>query len=161
MSAAPLLPELPDDAPAWVFVADRPLARSEVDTLEARVARALDGWSSHGRPVSGGYAVIYDRILVAAATLDGDISGCGIDKLTHAAEGAAIAIGFKWLTGLSMLYRNGDGEVHVATRAALRRGTVPDAQQVVWASPHNLGDLRQNGLFRSLSLLHHPVTTSA
>jgi hypothetical protein len=112
---------LPPDARAWVYAATTPIPllaqRTLIEGLDAFFAR----WTSHGRPVAGRVALLYGRFLVVAASLDGLISGCGIDKLDHAVRDLAAGLGLTFAAGLDVAYRDADGAVQVVPRGTFRR----------------------------------------
>jgi hypothetical protein len=150
-----LLPSLPDHARLWVFTASRALAPMAQDSVMARVRAFLPEWVSHGRPVAAEAAFLHDRALVVGALLaqdEGDISGCGIDAMTHAVE--ASAEGFSWLDGLHVTVRRGDEGFEAMPRATLRRlareGAVAADTEVLDAALPTVGALRKGGLARPL-----------
>jgi len=148
-----LFPGQPDDAALWVFSADRPLHAEQQHMLTDMLNRFLGGWTSHERTVVADAACVDDRFLIVCAHIpDGDVSGCGIDKLAHAAQEAADRLGFNWLNALDILYRGDSGDIVATTRAAFRRlvaeGVVDATTTVFDTSPSKLFMLKQNGLER-------------
>lgn len=146
-----LFPEFPDDARIWVYVADRPLAPDDCASLLDGLDPFLASWTSHRKSVRGAAAVLDDRFLVLAATaVDGNLSGCGIDKSVHRIEeiGAGVAIG--WHGSLDVAWRDPSGAVRVDTRSAFRdaaqSGDVDDETPVFDFSVSTLDELR-SGLF--------------
>lgn len=150
---------LPDSARLWVLTADRTLSPLESDALAVRVAAFLSEWSSHGRPVPGAAEVLHGRFLVVAASLEGGVSGCGIDSMTHAVERIASGLGFGWLDGLHVAYRDESGAVQAvprpAFRALVRDGAVTAETPVFVTTLDSLGDLRAGGLERPAAETWH------
>ncbi len=147
-----LLPDLPDTARLWIFTADQPLSASTTEALQARIDAFFTEWASHGRAVTGAAAVLDDRFLAVAAHLDGGVSGCGIDSMTHAVEEIARELGFGWADGLQIAYRAADGTVQVVPRptfrALVRDGAVTADTPVFVTTLDSLGDLRAGGIER-------------
>lgn len=154
-----MLSALPDSARLWFFTADRPLSTDTAGALQRRVEDFLTEWASHGRAVPGEAAVLHDRFLAVAAHLDGGVSGCGIDSMTHAVEEIASGLGFGWLDGLHVAYRDASGDVHAvprpAFRALVRDGAVTAETPVFVTTLDTLGDLRAGGLERPAAEAWH------
>ncbi len=143
---------LPDDARLWIRVADAPLPEAKQTALLDRLSAFMDRWTSHQQAVEGAATVLHDRFLVVAAvsTGAGDISGCGIDDLTHAIEDAASALDLGWVPSLHVLYRESDGGVVAVSRRVFQQraetGTVTPDTPVFDPSLTTLGALRDGQL---------------
>ena len=138
---------LPDDARLWIHAADAPLPEATQTALLDRLSAFMDEWTSHQRAVEGTATILHDRFLVvAAATRDGDISGCGIDDLAHAVDDAASALDIDWVPSLHVLYRNDDGTVVATSRRTFQQradeGSVTADTPVFDPSLTSLGALR-------------------
>ncbi len=123
MKYASLFPDFADDTRLWVHIAERSLMEDEQRVLLERVRSFIDQWTSHGHPVTGAVKLLEDRILLLAATLEGDgrtISGCGIDAATHTIEEAAQSLGVEWASPLAVFYRDRDGQLRSCSRSAFR-----------------------------------------
>ncbi|HYE58931.1 MAG TPA: hypothetical protein VD948_10515 [Rhodothermales bacterium] len=116
-----LFPALPSDARAWVYPSTAPIPLLVQRTLLEGLDAFFTRWTSHGRPVAGSAVVLHGRFLVVAATLEGLISGCGIDKLDHAIRDLAARLGLVFATGLDVAYRDAEGTVQVVPRGVFRR----------------------------------------
>jgi hypothetical protein len=114
---------LPDDASLWIHTADASLEGATQTALLNRLSEFMETWTSHQHPVHGAATVLHDRFLVVAAASDGpdDISGCGIDALTHAIDDAAAALGLSWVPALHVLYRAPDGTVTAVPRRVFQQ----------------------------------------
>lgn len=111
-----------DTARLWVYVADRTLTADESAQLSAELNGFFSSWLSHGRPVQGDAQLIGNRLLLVTAQLaKGDISGCGIDASVHALEAIGQVVGFKWMGGLMVVYRDAEGAIQVVRRPAFRK----------------------------------------
>jgi hypothetical protein len=151
---------LPDDADVWMYAADRPLDAEDQRLLTIALDDLLETWSSHGRKVSGAYAVLSDRLLVISAHVaNGSISGCGIDKSLHVLDPLARERGFEWVDGLSVVYRSGTGEFETCTRSEFRTlasgGDVNADTPVVDLSVGTLEALRAGGVERPAGTSWH------
>jgi hypothetical protein len=138
---------LPDDARVWIHAAAAPLSDATQGALLDRLSTFMEEWTSHQRAVTGTATVLYDRFLVVAASAgDGDISGCGIDDLTHAVDDAASALDIEWTPALHVLYRASDGSVAAVPRRTFQQrgeeGAVTPDTPVFDPSLTTLGALR-------------------
>ena len=142
---------LPDDARLWIHAADAPLSDATQTALLDRLSAFIDEWTSHQRAVKGAATLLHDRFLVvAAATRNGDISGCGIDDLAHAIDDAASTLDIAWVPSLHVLYRDAEGTVVATSRRTFQQradqGSVTADTPVFDPSLTSLGALR-NGQF--------------
>jgi len=158
-----LFPALPDNARVWIYVSDRHLSASEQDRLLESLRPFLAQWTSHSRRVIGEALILDERFLVVAATLEeGDISGCGIDKSTHAVEEAGQALGITWMSGLTLLYRDQAGVVQAVSRPEfrdlVRRGVVDADTRVFDTSLTTLAELRNGNLEKPAGASWHSRT---
>lgn len=148
MPDTPLFPALPGDARCWIHVADTPLDADTQATLLDHLSGFFETWTSHQRPVAGNATLRDDRVLIVAATLnDGDISGCGIDGLTHAIDDVATSNNIRWMPALHVLYRDADGHLQSVSRATFRQrvddGRVTTETPVFDPSLTTLADVRE------------------
>ena len=154
-----LSPSLPDDARLWIFTADRTLTAEDQAQLLDDLNRFVAQWASHGRPVPGDVAIHEDRFVLVGGHLEGGVSGCGIDSLTHAVEEAGTERGIRWVDGLSIVFRDSEGTIHVLPRPAFRQlvrdGAVTGATLVFDTTVQTVGDLREHGLERPARLTWH------
>lgn len=153
MSDSPLFPDLPGDAQVWINVASHDLSANVQDAFMERLEAFMDTWTSHQRPVRSAVTIRDDRFLILAATVDdSSVSGCGIDSAVNAIQGIAADLGVQWAPGLSVAYRDGDGDVHTVSRSAFRKkaenGEVHAETIVFDPSVSTLGELR-DGQFES------------
>lgn len=154
-----LFPDLPDHARLWIFTADRALTDAEQTRLLADLGRFVEQWASHGRSVPGAVYIHDARFVVVGAHLEGGVSGCGIDSLTHAVEQAGADVGVAWADGLQVVYRDTDGTVHVVPRPVFRQlardGAITTATPVFDTTVNTVGALRATGLERPAGSTWH------
>ncbi|MEM9998793.1 MAG: hypothetical protein AAF809_13910 [Bacteroidota bacterium] len=152
-----LLTPLPDAARLWIFTSTAPLTADNQAALLAQVNRFLDRWTSHERPVRAAATVLHDRFLAVGAVIEegapnAGVSGCGIDKLTHAAAEAGAALGTSWADGLLVVFEDTDGRVRVVPRrefrALGRTGDVHADTAVFVTTLDTVGALRAESLRR-------------
>lgn len=152
-----LLASLSDNAHVWLFAANRALSDDEQTAALAQTRSFLDGWTSHGRPVPGEAELLHQRVLVVGGHLSEDelnagVSGCGIDSLTRAVEGAAAKLGFDWAGVLDVLYYDVHGTLRIVSRSEFRRlagaGAVTSESLVLDLTTTSAGELRTNGAKR-------------
>jgi len=146
---------LPDDAALWIHPAAEPLSSADQEALLDQLSSFTEGWTSHEHPVEGAAAVLHDRFLIVAAVRPdgGDISGCGIDDLSHAVDRAAATLNIEWVPSLHVLYRTRDGSVETASRRAFQQraaeGAVTLDTPVFDPSLNTLGVLRDGQFERA------------
>jgi aryl-alcohol dehydrogenase-like predicted oxidoreductase len=154
-----LFSALPDDARLWIFTAARPLSDEDQTRLRNDLNQFVRQWASHGRPVPGDVSVHADRFVIVGAHLEGGVSGCGIDSLTHAVEESGNVLGIDWVDGLQVVFRTPDGAIRVAPRPVFRRlvreSAVTSATPVFDTTVDRLGDLREHGLERPAGSTWH------
>ena len=122
MSHTELFQDLPAHSRLWIYSIDRSLNQETEAMIDARLSKFMAGWQSHGRKVTGRFAIVDHRfILIAAEIPEAEISGCGIDASVHALEDVGRQLGFNLLTGLDVLYRGQDGTIQNVPRAAFRK----------------------------------------
>lgn len=152
-------PDLPDDARLWIFTADRSLSEADQTRLIEEVGRFVQQWSSHGRPVPGAVALHENRFVLVGARLEGGVSGCGIDSLTHAVERAGDNVGIEWADGLQVVYRDAEGAIQVVPRPVFRQlardGSITTATPVFDTTADTVGAVRTHGLERPAGSTWH------
>lgn len=142
---------LPDDARLWVFAAEEPLTGDPVERLLATVDAFLDGWNAHGHPLTAGRAWRDDRfLLVAVDERSAPPSGCSIDAMVRVLKEFEQEHGVTLTDHARVLWRDGEGEIHVADRPTFarlaREGTVDLDTQVFDTTLTRVGQLREGGL---------------
>lgn len=124
---------LPADARVWVFGAAGPLAAPQSDRLLGAVDEFLAQWNAHGEPLRCARDWRDERFLaIGVDQSTAGASGCSIDGLFRTLARLEPELGTSMLGGGRVYYRDADGRVAVATRAAFgelaRTGQVgPDA----------------------------------
>lgn len=152
--------ELPDHARIWIYVADRALDEREERKMVAHLDAFCSEWTSHGRPVTSGAALIESRFaLIAGIIPDADISGCGIDSSVHALERAAEELDFRWMPALAVHFRAQDGTIVSVSRPEFRElaraGRIDATTPVFDLSIQTLGELRAGKLEQSAATTWH------
>ena len=144
----------PNDALLWIYASDQTITGTDQDRLLKSIRNFIVSWTSHERSVTAEVEILMDRFLIVSAHLpDGDVSGCGIDKLVNAVVELQSDFGFTWLDGLQIPYKSETGDIVSVDRSDFRRmvndGTITGETLVYDTSLHTLGDLRTIGLERS------------
>lgn len=117
-----LFSDLPAHARLWIYTTDQPLAPETEALVSAQLMQFMNAWQSHGRKVLGDFLIHEHRfILISADIPDAEISGCGIDASVHALEEAGKRHGFSLLSGLSVLFRDEQGQITSVPRGAFRK----------------------------------------
>ena len=146
-------PGFPSASRIWIHVADRPLDDRQARELKEGMDRFAETWTSHARPVRGAVSLVDRRILVLVAdVVDGDLSGCGIDKASRRLDRVASALGFSWLGALKVVYRDDEGTLTAVARSEFRSasaaGTISAETLVVDPTLTTLGEFRDGRMER-------------
>lgn len=110
---------LPDQAKAWVFAANRPLSNDDRETIDREVPNFLSQWTAHGAPVPASYELRDDRFLVIAA--DDSASGCSIDALFRFIRALGEHLDVQMLDSGTIWYRDEAGEIRGANRPEFKK----------------------------------------
>ncbi|MGH7720476.1 MAG: hypothetical protein ACREON_16720 [Gemmatimonadaceae bacterium] len=141
-----LIEALPDDARAWVFASDRPLAGPDAARVLEEVDRFLDTWQAHGAPLTCARDWRDDRFLIVAVDQRAaGASGCSIDGLFRVFKALEPA-GVKMLTRGQVFFRGAAGDVISVSRGEFgqraARGEITGGTHVFDTSLGTLGELR-------------------
>lgn len=146
-SGAVLFPALNDKAKVWIYIADRNLNQEEVTAINRSGADFASQWLSHGREVKGEIAIIFDRVLIVAASEEAfQVSGCSIDKTVGWVRelGSKYQINFFDRFFTCVLKGNAvEGFNKEAFRAAVQKGYLNKDTLVFHSLAANLGELRR------------------
>lgn len=143
--------QLPDDARLWVFPVQDKLEGEQATALHDAVRTFLDGWEAHGTPLSGGYTVEDDRmVLVAVDQASVPPSGCSIDSMVRVLKGLERSLGKRMLNQAPVYFRDESGEIRSLSRAgfraAAREGQVSPDTRVFDTTLTELGAYRAGRL---------------
>lgn len=115
----PLVPieDLPDNARAWVFGADRNLDEGATDLLLREVDRFLSQWHAHGTPLTTGRDWKHGRFLtVAVDQSTAGASGCSIDGLFRNLKSLEPRLGASLVTSGVVFFRDQQGAIQCVER---------------------------------------------
>lgn len=105
----------PADSRIWLFGLDAKLENGAMETVAAHLNRFIDSWQSHGREVTGTFAVIESRFLLIVARAG--VSGCSTDELMRTIRKLQDELGTVVLDGLRVFFRERNGSIRSAGRA--------------------------------------------
>jgi len=148
-SHMPLIPiqDLPDNARAWVFGADRTLDASTSELVLNEVDSFLAQWKAHGSPLTVGRDWKYGRFLtVAVDQSTAGASGCSIDGLFRTLKALEPKLGGSLVTSGLIFFRDDQGAIQSVDReqfAALARdGKITSSSRVFDPTVTTLGEWR-------------------
>ncbi|MES2558527.1 MAG: hypothetical protein V4590_02220 [Bacteroidota bacterium] len=76
--------QMPANAKLWIYAANRKLTVSEQETIRAKGALFVTGWTAHQQQLKAAFAILHDVFLIIAVDENySEVSGCGIDKSVH------------------------------------------------------------------------------
>ncbi|MBL8961957.1 MAG: hypothetical protein JNJ98_18995 [Gemmatimonadetes bacterium] len=110
---------LPDDARVWVFGASHPISADGETDLLTSVDAWLDQWAAHGTPLTCARDWTHGRFLaIGVDQRSAGASGCSIDALFRVLQQVQGTLGTSFLGGGLVFFRNDEGQLTCADRAA-------------------------------------------
>ncbi len=75
---------MPPNAKVWIYASDKIISPTTLTIINQKVAPFIQNWTAHQNQLKAEFAVLFNCFLVFMVD-EGvhEISGCGIDKLTH------------------------------------------------------------------------------
>ena len=146
--------QLPDTSRFWAFALDK--APDHPREMLEVIGEFLASWESHGRRVVGSCTLMHERFLVVAGFIPsgGEISGCGVDSMFRAVNGACRQAGTLAHSPLLVHYRDDTGAFSSTSRRKFRvlvdNGTVGPSTGILDLSLTTLGAFRAGGFERQL-----------
>ena len=92
-----LFSNFPNESRIWLYLADRPLDKSEEEWFNAELGLFLNSWSAHNKQLQCDGVVLFAQYVVLVVNEGFEkASGCSIDSSTHFMKkaGAALNIDF-------------------------------------------------------------------
>ena len=76
--------QMPPNAKVWIYASDKIISPSQLSIINQKAIPFVQNWTAHQNQLKAEFAVLYNCFLVFMVD-EGvhEISGCGIDKLTH------------------------------------------------------------------------------
>lgn len=141
-----VFPQLPSDAPLWIFGSSRELRPEEIASIEQAVTEFLSTWASHQTPLQGSGAVIERRfVAIAVDPRQKNASGCSIDKLYQFMGALGKTTGADFLDSSSVFWADDLGVVHRTSRQEFRQlaagGSIDEQTQVYDLGVTTVADL--------------------
>ena len=104
----------------WIFPLQSEIPASAVGVLQDSLAEFVRSWKAHGTPVHGKAQIVHRRFIVLSAdAARSEVSGCSIDSMFRAVQGAAKGAGAELAPLDRIFYRSGD-EIRCVTRDEFR-----------------------------------------
>lgn len=76
--------QMPATAKLWIYASNRKLNAAEQETILAKGAQFVTGWTAHQQQLKAAFTILHDVFLVVAVDENyNEVSGCGIDKSVH------------------------------------------------------------------------------
>lgn len=76
--------QMPPNAKVWIFASDKIISPSQLAIINQKAIPFIQNWTAHQNHLQAEFAVLYNCFLVFMVNESvHEISGCGIDKLTH------------------------------------------------------------------------------
>ena len=76
--------QMPPNAKVWIYASDKIISPSQLAIINQKAVPFIQNWTAHQNQLKAEFAVLFHCFLVFMVD-EGvhEISGCGIDKLTH------------------------------------------------------------------------------
>lgn len=104
------LAHLPDHSRIWMFSCERPLTAAEELLVSEKIEAFTDDWTAHGAPLSAGYQILENRVIVLAVDEKANLaSGCSIDKSTRLLVEISKQLGIDFFNRLEVYYQTAEG----------------------------------------------------
>ena len=104
-----------DDSRIWIYGFNREFKPSDKVIMNSRLAEFVQGWTSHGEPVRGGFALIENIFVVLAVSSKDFVSGCSIDSSVAVLKEMRDQYGLDGLDRSRVYYRD-HGQIVVVSR---------------------------------------------
>ncbi len=142
--------KLPDTSRVWIYQSDRELSNHEVAFIGNETDSFIAEWTTHGKSMRAGFAVVDNRFLVIAADESmTSASGCGIDKSVNHVKRMGTELGVDFFNRMLSSYRQGVEIITVPVHEfwARRKAGVVTADTLVFNNlAQNLGEFRMKWL---------------
>ena len=132
-----LFTAMPDDSRVWLYLADRPMDKSEEEWFNAELGLFLNSWSAHNKQLQCDGVVLFAQYIVLVVNEGFEkASGCSIDSSTHFMKKAGTALNIDFFNRLFVMQAQNGNWLRVPY-ANVKNGS--------YLSPfvENLGDLKK------------------
>jgi hypothetical protein len=76
--------QMPPNAKVWIYASDKIISPSQLAIINKKAVPFIQNWTAHQNQLQAEFGVLYNCFLVFMVNENvHEISGCGIDKLTH------------------------------------------------------------------------------
>lgn len=109
-----LFSNLPDESRVWLYLADRPMDKSEEEWFNAELGLFLNSWSAHNKQLQCDGVVLFAQYIVLVVN-EGFVkaSGCSIDSSTYFMKKAGMALNIDFFNRLFVLQQEGAAWVRI------------------------------------------------
>ncbi|MFN6943920.1 MAG: hypothetical protein ACK4ND_03165 [Cytophagaceae bacterium] len=101
--------ELPPNSKVWIYQSNKELEEHEIEYIKQKTKEFVQTWQSHGRDISAGFSILYNRFLVISASPHSEASGCSIDKIVHFIQKTESDLQIKLLDRSFVIYKTETG----------------------------------------------------
>lgn len=104
-----LFSNLPDESRVWLYLADRPLEKSEEEWFHAELGLFLNSWSAHNKQLQCDGIILFSQYVVLVVNEGFEkASGCSIDSSTHFMKKAGAALNIDFFNRFFVMQLEGD-----------------------------------------------------
>ena len=105
--------ELPEESKIWIYQSNRKFSDDEFSVIEIELIAFLEQWSAHGKSLSCGYELKYNRFIIIA--VDQEIqnpTGCSIDASVQFIQSLEKKFEVDLLDKMNVTFKLGDHIAH-------------------------------------------------
>jgi hypothetical protein len=146
-----LFPDFANNAIIWIYSFDSDLDKKDILIVEQALARFIKSWKSHGTPVRGDYAILFNRFVFLCADATVNVSGCSIDSSVRVFKELYQKHNLNALDINIVFYKDKNNILSVNRfefQKLINQGKINQDTIVYNTSIHSLGELRA-GFFES------------
>ncbi len=104
-----LFPALPDESRVWLYLAERPMVKSEEEWFNAELGLFLNSWSAHNKQLQCDGVVLFAQYVVLVVNEGFEkASGCSIDASTHFIKKCSAELSIDFFNRLFVMQLEGD-----------------------------------------------------
>ncbi len=116
--------KLSDTSRLWVYQAQRPFTKSELDKIIGLTESFITNWEAHGQPLAASYEIRYNQFLIISVDESyNGATGCSIDASVALVRNIEAEVGISMLDRSQIAFLDND-QVTMESLASLKTAVV-------------------------------------
>lgn len=136
--------KMPGTSRVWVYQADRPLEKQEIQKIEQLCSDFTAGWEAHGKPLQAAFSIQFNQFLILAVDeSQAPATGCSIDSSVKLVRELEQLLTISFLDRSKIAVLSGDSVRLLpfnAVKSAIAEGAIEPGTKVVNNSVNTLSD---------------------